>query len=302
MFGCHPFQTTSSRPIARPSKRRIRGFTLVELLVVIGIIAVLIAILLPALNRARRQAQTVQCMANLRQLGQAALMYSNTNNGWYMPWGTLNSTANGYTAPYWPMLLWTPLYGQNVTYQNRGRGSPFICPAVLQDSVTATTAGTTVRSYCYNGVLAGFCNKDTGTVGAPQPPYRVGNLRNSAKVVMFMDSSTGFPIDQQLNLAYIPDFPADTFHFGCWFGGGEVPMHNVKLLGGSVYYNIPNYNWNGPTTPRQQGLSNVAFCDGHVESAFFAVTIPSTSYFVNVTNQNPNPNLWWYPDHGPGSK
>jgi type II secretory pathway pseudopilin PulG len=63
--------------------------------VVIGIIAILVALLLPALNKARNQAKIVACMSNLRQLGLAFVMYTNANRGWY-PYPT--STQSGVTT------------------------------------------------------------------------------------------------------------------------------------------------------------------------------------------------------------
>src|SRR5258706_1750604 len=90
-----------STPIRLASRR---AFTLVELLVVIGIIALLVAILLPVLSKARDQANRAKCMSNVRQLCTASLMYCNENKG-FVCWSTWdNPTPPGgmgwcYTKP-----------------------------------------------------------------------------------------------------------------------------------------------------------------------------------------------------------
>lgn len=73
-------------------RKQSHAFTLVELLVVIGIISVLIGILLPSLNRARQAANLVDCQARLRQMGQALQIYTTTHKG-MLPWGAIQHTA-----------------------------------------------------------------------------------------------------------------------------------------------------------------------------------------------------------------
>lgn len=77
------------------------AFTLVELLVVIGIIALLISILLPALGKARAQANEVKCLSNLRTLGQAVLLYSTQYKGAVLP----TVMWKGGNVDYWPEIL-----------------------------------------------------------------------------------------------------------------------------------------------------------------------------------------------------
>jgi prepilin-type N-terminal cleavage/methylation domain-containing protein/prepilin-type processing-associated H-X9-DG protein len=81
---------------------RRTGFSLVELLVVIGVIAVLIAILLPALQRARERAATIKCMSNMQQIGLQLNIYCNDNRGWIFPPGF---GTNVPPHERWPMIV-----------------------------------------------------------------------------------------------------------------------------------------------------------------------------------------------------
>ena len=132
------------------------GFTLVELLVVIGIIALLISILLPSLNSAKRAAMKTVCLSNVRQLSIAANMYMSANRGVFpfqfgrpiaqaVPLDDVLSTgaANANWKPNWIYSLW-PLMGKNSNLLR--------CPSLTVENITDPTSK--VRAgYVANGVL-----------------------------------------------------------------------------------------------------------------------------------------------------
>lgn len=130
---------------------RKRAFTLVELLVVIAIIALLIAILLPALRRAKEAGMRISCASNLRALGQAFVMYTQENKGFFP------RPAVGVNPADW--IYWQP--GRNLndsrisrmvgkTFQNK----MFVCPS--DDVATHPIAPGTSIPYRYSYTVNGY--------------------------------------------------------------------------------------------------------------------------------------------------
>jgi prepilin-type N-terminal cleavage/methylation domain-containing protein/prepilin-type processing-associated H-X9-DG protein len=172
-----------SRIKRNPRRAGRPAFTLVELLVVIGIIAVLISILLPALNRARRQAKAVQCSSNMRQVAMAMLQYINSAKGKFPP---AEVQTGGDIYPngwFWcnELVLQGYIKGPNLYNfdgsKNDVSRSPFYCPEGIPEEANLGIAASVPTDGANNTYYPGKTYPATATT--PKISYPTWYMLNS---------------------------------------------------------------------------------------------------------------------------
>jgi prepilin-type N-terminal cleavage/methylation domain-containing protein/prepilin-type processing-associated H-X9-DG protein len=229
--------------------RRRPGFTLVELLVVIGIIALLISILLPALNRATEAARGVKCLSNLRQLALATVMYNNENRGHYPSCAT-NQPDDWF--------VWQPLTDitQSALSKYLGKANPemFRCPS---DSELQGHQNQYVYSYSANWMI--FEPRDYNNVNTKPPPFTAFFGRyTGGDLTRERPSLKNTDVRSPDHVIMLVDESSQTIDDNCW-----APQHYFSD-GLNLLSNRHDRRSESSTDPNA-GRGNAVFCDGHAE-------------------------------------
>jgi prepilin-type N-terminal cleavage/methylation domain-containing protein/prepilin-type processing-associated H-X9-DG protein len=162
----------------RYAARKPWGFTLIELLVVIAIIAILAALLLPALSKAKLKGQSIACVSNLHQLDMAWIMYADDHNGLMVPnWildarAWLDGTKGDVSTPVGATNLLA--IKQGLLFQYNPNAGVYQCPAAIKGP--STVGGIrVVRNYSLEGRMGGANDTDALRYGVPNTQWVLGS-------------------------------------------------------------------------------------------------------------------------------
>jgi prepilin-type N-terminal cleavage/methylation domain-containing protein/prepilin-type processing-associated H-X9-DG protein len=272
---------------SREKRARVGGFTLIELLVVVAILALLIAILLPALTRARDNGKTARCLANMHSIGNATASYVAENDGMLFPcYYNQYKNPAGVTVPSKGLdgILSEVVRQTNWNPANQNRAPIYFCPSAIT-GVTQypQTLGCNMGAHVRTPIV--YNNASYGNI----PQVRMSRIARPYETISMTDvSQTSGALT---NAGWITGTGVSTQ----WSAGQGSTVTNPGT-GGDGYWNNPTQAGNllpinnTDTTPsdyhlryRHNGDSaiNIVFLDGHAETAKIRTLVyrnMSTSY------------------------